>query len=121
MPNSYTGRRYAGRVPCFAFVREYLADHGLALPDYDYPRDAHLEALRQHLAEHAETVQFPAVGDVALLRSDSDPVHMGVVIEPGRIAHHTATHGVIIERIDGIRMRGRVTAYLRPRVPESVR
>lgn len=121
MRSNYVGRRYRGRVACFAFVRDWLADHGLTLPDYDYPRDAHLEALREHIAAHAERVDAPAVGDVVLLRSDNDPVHLGIVIEPGRIAHHTETHGVIIERIDGIRMRGRVVAYLRPRLPEPVR
>lgn len=112
----WVGRVYAGNVPCFEFVREFLSDFGLELPAYDYTRDQHLEALRRHIVEHAAPVDSARFGDVVIMRMFGDPVHIGVMVSADEAMHHTRAHGVIIERVTGSRLRGRIQGYWRPRI-----
>lgn len=119
MEQQYLGRRYPGAAPCFAFAADWLKDHGLDLPGYDYPRAQHSEALRRHLAEHADPVDSPSPGDVILLSRGGQPAHIGVMVTDTEFLHHDERHGVIRESIRSVHWRNRVAGYHRPRLPES--
>lgn len=118
--SDYVGRQYGGPVPCFSFVREFLADRGLILPDYSCTELERVEMLRAHIAEHAEQVASPTLADVALMAYLGRPQHIGVMIDARRVMHHTDKFGVVIERTNDIRWRGRICSYWRPRFPAPV-
>ena len=118
--SDYVGRQYGGPVPCFSFVREFLADRGLTLPDYTCTELERVEVLRRHIAEHASQVEVPILGDVALMSYLGRPQHIGVMLDAGRVMHHTEKFGVVIERITDIRWRGRICSYWRAHIPAPV-
>ncbi len=116
--SEYIGRRYCGNVPCFEFVADVMRDRGMVIPGYDYGRAEHAEALRRHLADHAEAVAHPQAGDVVLLNIGGQPAHIGVMVDHLEFMHHDASHGVIRESIRAAHWRNRVAGYFRPRIFE---
>jgi NlpC/P60 family len=118
-PSDYLGRVYSGPVPCYAFARDWLADHGLTFPQHDYGKAAHAEALRRHLAEYADRTESPLAGDVVLLTLGGNPFHIGIMASPTEFLHYDATHGVICESVRSARWRRRIAGYYRPAIRES--
>jgi len=114
--HGYLGRVYPGATPCYSFVRDWLADHGLTFPEYTYGTAEHAEALRRHLAEHSDRVETPQAGDVILLTLGGDPFHVGIMASQTEFLHYDATHGVIRESVRAARWRNRIAGYHRPAV-----
>ena len=114
------GQEYTGTVPCFAFVRDVLAERGLVLPEFAYGSAEHAEALLRHLAEYGEKVDEPRDGDVVLFNSKGQAAHIGVMCGPEEFVHHDERNGVSRERTTAFHWRSRIAGYYRPRIPEPV-
>lgn len=116
MIEALVGRPYVEPFGCFLIVREALEMLGKAIPDYTagLSESARLAALQDGLATHATPVDSPERGDVVLLKVMGEPGHIGIMISPREMLHCMKGTNACIERIDGVRWRGRVLGYWRP-------
>lgn len=110
------GRPYVEPFGCFLVVREALEMLGTVIPDYTegLSESERLAALQDGLARHAEPVESPQRGDVVLLRMLGEGGHIGIMVNPREMLHCVKGTNACIERIDGVRWRGRVLGYWRP-------
>ena len=113
------GRTHEG-ADCYGLIRLVLAEQfDKVLPLLDFYTDALdqsqtgpvVDRYRPLLAGE-ETVE-PAPGDVAVLRFRGRHSHVGIVVAPGFILHTDRPTGVVCERIDSPRIRGRVEGFYR--------
>jgi cell wall-associated NlpC family hydrolase len=107
-------------LDCWGFVRLVYLELGLELPLYGdvYDRTTERETIARHVEATArEWVEVPAgaerPGDVVLLRLLGRPMHVGMVIEPGLMAHADPVAGVVVERYRGCLWAKRVQAFYR--------
>ena len=112
-----------GGLDCWGLVRVVLGRLGVTLPLYadtlwDSPADSErAAAVALGEAEAAWTQVEPAAcrpGDVALLRIDGLPVHVGVIIGwPDFLHAHKAAGAAVIDRLTSPQWRHRLVAVYR--------
>lgn len=108
----YLGLEWApmGRGPaydCWGLVRLVLErELGLTVPSYHYGEDV-TEAVEAGI-ELFEMVDTPEPGDVVLF---TRPLHVGVLVAPGKMLHITHDRLSSVERIDAIRTRRHAGFY----------
>lgn len=92
----------------------------LSLSDYDI-RAYHMlpdaESMRRELMANLDPVPFAdmQVGDVLWFRVETDPQHLGILVEPGIMVHasnHPIVRKVIRQRIEGY-WRSRLTGVFK--------
>ena len=115
-----SGGRTKEGCDCYGLVRLVLAEHfGKHLPTLDFYSDALdgsqtgpvVDRYRPLLA--GTRVDTPEPGDAVVLRFRGRHTHIGVVPAPGYIMHTDSPTGVVCERVDSPRIRGRVEGYYR--------
>lgn len=120
LPFKEHGRDRRG-VDCWGLVRLVMAEQfGIVLPSYSTyydstTREDQLAPLiaeeRQHWIpiEHGEEV----FGDVVVLRMRGQPIHVGLVIEKGRMLHAEVGIGSVLDSYVSARWILRVTGFYR--------
>lgn len=127
-PFLHRGRDPAVGLDCYGLlVLLYRQRWNIALPHYA------TDGSRRHVAEAAGMIAADAAanwielgpgveqpGDVVLLRRYGRPLHIGIVLGPGRMVHADEPAGVSMPRYDGVLWCSRIHAFYRhPAVPSS--
>ncbi len=90
-----------------------LMDHA---NDYETVKDRHAiaRAIENDLPNWVETGK-PQCGDVVLLRSKGNPLHIGIMVNKRRMLHIEEGINAGTERLDSITWKDRVIGYYRSR------
>ena len=123
----YVGLAHAprGRGPdgfdCWGLVREvYGREFGIELPDYldGFVRGGDEKRIGQLVREERQGWRtiWPGAeqpGDGILLRVRGEPMHIGIVVEPGTMLHVMAGCNSVLERYRSIMWEKRVEGFYR--------
>ena len=127
--SKYIGLRFEehGRGPegydCWGLVRLfYEQEYGLPLPTYTGQYQDTSDSIGIHgliaggrHSKYWEEVNIPETGDVALLRVDNYPKHVGIYLAGGNMLHITKGIDSCIEALKNPRWENRIVAYYRYR------
>lgn len=126
-PFRWRGRDRTG-LDCYGLVRlAYREVLGIALPDYPYEPadvDAIAALIRSQepdwlcvAAQVGSEIRFGAerAGDILEFRVEGSPIHLGLVLAPGRALHASVELGVVRDRYRSVRWRHRVLGIYRYR------
>jgi len=120
LPFKGHGRDRKG-VDCWGLVRLVMAEQfGISLPSYatQYESTAREDQLAPLIEEERKWwIPLEAgeerLGDVVVLRMRGQPIHVGLVIEAGRMLHAEAGIGSVLDSYKSARWSLRVTGFYR--------
>lgn len=120
LPFKDHGRDRKG-MDCWGLVRLVMAEQfGISLPSYstDYDNTTREDQLAPLIAEERRHwIPVPhgeeKLGDVVVLRMRGQPIHVGLVIEKGRMLHAEVGIGVVLDSYISARWVLRVTGFYR--------
>jgi len=116
------GGRTRDGLDCWGLVALVWAEHfGKPLPDYDGPfwtkgaDYAAVGAAAQRFTDRFTPVEpgSERAGDGVLIRMRGAPIHVAVVVEPGKMLHIEAGTGACVEDYRGLAWRHRVVGFYR--------
>lgn len=106
----HQGRSRAG-IDCIGLVIKVAHALGLSTFDIiDYSRQPDPTMLRALMAEHMTPVDAPQLGDVLLMRFETEPQHVAIVTDIGMIHAYAQARRVVEHRLDS-QWRSRVLGY----------
>lgn len=120
IPYVQHGREYAGS-DCWGIVFLYYRDVlGTPIPAYSAEMEAREFTNRgigplmaSEREKHWQAVARPETGDCVLMRAGRHDSHVGIYLGNGRMLHSEGPEPSVIERIDGMRWRNRISGYYR--------
>lgn len=120
IPYVQNGREYEGS-DCWGVVYLYYRDVlGKLIPTYSAEMEARQFTNRDIgpllTAErdlHWHSVEHPQAGDCVLMRAGRHNSHVGIYLGNGRMLHSEGPEPSVIERVDGMRWRNRISGYYR--------
>lgn len=114
------GREYTG-ADCWGIVFLYYRDV-LGSPIPAYSAEMEVRAFKNRdigplmaaeREKHWRTVEEPQTGDCVLMRAGRYDSHVGIYLGQGRMLHSEGPEPSVIERINGMRWRNRISGYYR--------
>lgn len=128
-PREYIGIgfREKGRdregVDCWGLYRLILKEQfGILISSYaeEYDSTEHRDQIAKIIRDGTIKLSWTEVesgrerlGDGILLRMMGLPIHIGLVIEPGRMIHCEVGHNTVIERYTGLKWEKRIIGFWR--------
>lgn len=103
--SGFVGIPYRGENFCRVFAAQFLAAHGIDMPQVDTP-DA---------AENWQRVPRARPLDVVVLNEQGRPGHVGVCIGSGRLLHVERGKRSCVERLDEFRIASKIEGFYRCR------
>ena len=108
-------------VDCWGLVRLVMSEQfGISLPSYATHYDSTTrEDQLAPLVEEERKWWIPVesgqeqLGDIVVLRMCGQPIHIGLVIEPGRMLHAEVGIGSVLDSYQSTRWSLRVTGFYR--------